>query len=192
MGTRILIILVVLVVLLAIVALVIGASRPEPGTEREAVRRQPPGYARLLDRAFGWMAPGFDLTDLTISGATLDGRRLILRADQEITLRVKPKPDADRNSCRSLTLALQMPTANGPTPMAVELEDITLNGPLPDEPEPFEPPEPGQLLPNARLEPDPITGRIDPRKFAECAIPVFRGGATIVLRAQRDCTIEIR
>lgn len=192
MGNRILIILVVIVVLLAVVAVVIGARRPDPKQEREAIQRRPPRYAQILDQAFGWIVPGFDLGDVSITGATLDGRRLFLRADRDVTLEVHPKPDADRNSCRSLTLVLQTPAVSGPSPAVVNLKDITLNGPLPDDPEPFTPPETGQLLPNAHLKPDPITGRIDSRKFAECAIPVFRGGAIIILRAVRDCTVEIR
>ena len=189
MNTRILIVLVVIIVLLAVVAVVISAKRTGGAGEEQGVKRHPPGYTRVLDRAFGWMSPKFDLADLTVSGATLQDRRLTLAVDQRVTLTVKTDPKADRNSCRSLTLALVTPQATGPGPQAVVLEDISLNPPLPDD---FEQPETGQLLPNARLEPDPITKRIDPKKFGECAIPVFRGGATIVITAKRACTVEVR
>ena len=189
MNTRILIVLVVIIVLLTVVAVVMGATRKESADDKKQAASKPPAYTHWLDRAFGWMSPGFDLDDLSVSGATLKERRLTLAVDQKVMLTVKAKPDADINSCRSLTLDLVSPTVSGPAPQIVLLDDITLKPPLPDG---FDKPDTGQLLPNARLEPDPITKKIDPKKFGECAIPVFKGGAIIVLTAKRACTLEIR
>lgn len=192
MSTRILIVLMVVVVALTVVAVVLGTGRPaseaERKRERDAVRNDKPAYAGWLDRAFGGLAPGFDLRDLTVSGATLKERRLTLALDQQVTFTVAAKPGADPNSCRSLTLVLVAPQATGPLPPALQLISCALAPPLPED---FDEPS-GQLLPNAKLEPDPITGRIDPRKHGECAIPVFRGGARIVMTAKRACTVEIR
>jgi hypothetical protein len=193
MSTRILIVLVVIVVLLAVLAVVLGANRKGRESEEKDVKGGRTGMAPFLDRAFGWMAPRFDLADLSVQGATIDRekRTLVLNADQKFTLTVKAKPDADVNSCRSLKLVLTTPKATIGGPAALMLTDITLRPPLPD-PDEFEPPDTGQLLPNNRLEPDPITNKIDPERVDECAIPVFRGGATIVLEAKRACTVEVR
>jgi hypothetical protein len=192
MSTRILIVLVVVIVALAVVAVVLGSDRPAGKAgrdqERERAKADKPAYTGWLARAFGGLAPGFDLRDLTVAGATLTERRLVLALNQQVTFTVAARPEADRNSCRSLTLALIAPQATGPLPPALVIDSCALAPPLPED---FDPPA-GQLLPNAKLEPDPVTKRIDPRKYGECAIPVFRGGARIVLTAKRACTVEIR
>lgn len=195
MGTRILIILVVVIVLLAVLAVVLGANRKDRAAEeQEAKEGDPPAFTGLLDGVFGWMAPpGFDLKHLgAIDGAVLDRdkRTLAFTSGKQVTIRVKQDPQADANSCRSLTLALVQPTVKAPGAPVIELTSATtLAGPLPDD---FEQPDAGQILPNPKVKKDRWSGRIDPRKYGECTIPVFKGGATIVLLPKRDCTVELR
>ena len=193
MGTRILIVLVVIIVLLAVLAVVLGANRKDADQEEAEVKSGRTGMAPVLDRFFGWMSPRFDLADLVSEGATIDREKgtLTVRAGQKFTLTVKPDADAGINSCRSLTFVLLGAKAALGGPPALQLNEITLHQPLPD-PEEFDPPDPGQLLPNIHLEPDPITKQIDPQRIGECAIPVFRGGGRLVLEAKRDCTVELR
>jgi len=195
MGTRILIVLVVIIVLLAVLAIILGANRKDRTAEKQDAKAgDPPAYTGLLDSAFGWMAPpGFDLKHMgTIDGAVLNSekRTLALSSGKKVTIRVKKDPDADPNSCRSLTLALVQPTVKAPGAPVIELDSgTTLAGPLPDD---FEQPEAGQFLPNPKVKADRWSKKIDPQKYGECTIPVFKGGATIVLVPKRDCTVEIR
>lgn len=194
MSTRILIILVVIIVLLAVVAIVLGANRKNAASEKDDVRSGKTGMAPFLDRAFGWMSPGFDLEDLRIEGATLDlkSRSLTLKADQQVTITVKPKPDDGPNDCRNLTLVLVTPKATGPTPEVLRLVSATLVPPLPDKVK--APDGNKQFLPIPPPDDDekPQVAVEAPKKPGECAIPVFRGGGTIVLKAIRACTFEIR
>jgi hypothetical protein len=194
MGTRILIVLVVLVVLLAVLAIVLGANRKDRAAEKnDAKTGDPPAYAGLLDGAFGWMAPtGFDLKNLqSVDGAVLnkEKRTLVFTSDKKVTITVRNDPEADPNSCRSLTLALVQPKVTGPGAAIVELQSAAFAQPLPDK---FEQPDAGQFLPNPKVKADRWSKKIDPKKYGECTIPVFKGGATIVLLPKRDCTVEIR
>lgn len=193
MSTRILIILVIIIVLLAVVAVVLGANRKDADSEKDDVKGGKTGMAPFLDRAFGWLSPEFDLQDLRIDGATLDEktRTLVLKADQQVTIIVKPKPDDGPNDCRSLTLALVAPKATGHAPEVLHLVSATL-AKLPKDVE--EPDDDKQFLPIPPPdEDDDQEVKIDtPKKFGECAIPVFRGGGTIVFKAIRACTVEIR
>lgn len=193
MGTRILIILVVIILLLAVLAVVLGANRKDAESEENDVKGGKTGMAPLLERAFGWMSPEFDLRDLRIEGAKLDEktRTLVLKADQQVTITVKAKPADGPNDCRSLTLALASPKATGHTPEVVHLVSATLVQ-LPKDVE--EPDDDEQFLPIPPPDKDDEAEvKIDmPKNFGECAIPVFRGGGTIVLKAVRACTLEIR
>lgn len=194
MSTRILIVLVIIIVLLAVVAVVLGANRKDADSEKDDVKGGKTGMAPFLDRAFGWMSPSFDLDDLTVTGAALDKekRTLSLKVDEEVTLKVKARPNDGPNDCRNLTLILVTPTATGHTPEVLHLVSATLVPPLPKE---VKAPKGGkQFLPIPRPEEDEEPEvKIDrPKKFGECAIPVFRGGGTIVFKAIRACTVEIR
>lgn len=194
MGTRILIILVVIIVLLAVLAVVLGANRKDAKSEESDVKSGKTGMAPFLDRAFGWMSPEFDLRDLRIDGAQLDEKKrtLVLKADQQVTITIKAKPGDGPNDCRTLTLALVVPEAKGHTPEVVHLVSATL-AQLPKDVE--EPDDDRQFLPippPEKKEDEPEVKLDMPKKFGECAIPVFRGGGTIVLKAVRACTLEIR
>jgi hypothetical protein len=195
MGTRILIVLVVVIVLLAVLAIMLGANRTDRSTEkRQAQEGDPPAYVGLLAGAFAWMAPGgFDLEHVgKVEGAVLDRtkRTLTFTAGQKAILTVVRDPQGDANSCRSLRLVLAQPAVKAPGPALVELSsDSRWSKPRPDD---FETPDPGQILPNPEVRKDRWSGRIDPAKYGECSIPVFKGGATIVLMPKHDCTVEIR
>lgn len=193
MGTRILIILVVIIVLLAVLAVVLGANRKDAKSEKDDVKGGKTGMAPLLDRAFGWMSPEFDLADLTITGATLDRekRTVSLKVDQEVTFKVKARPQDGPNDCRNLTLVMVTPPATGHAPEVVKLVSAMLVPPLPKD---VKAPDAGQFLPIPPPDEDeePEVKIDTPKKFGECAIPVFRGGGTFVLKAIRACTLEIR
>lgn len=192
MGTRILIVLVVIIVLLAVLAVVLGANRKDETSEQDDVKAGKTGMAPLLERAFGWMSPKFDLADLTITGATLDRekRTFSLQQDQQVTLRVRQDKDAGPNDCRSLTLALVSPATTGHGPEVLRLQQASITPPLPQD---FSgPDENTQFLPVPPPEDEPEVQLDTPKNLRECAIPVFRNGATIVLKATRACTVEIR
>lgn len=194
MGTRILIVLVVIIVLLAVLAMVLGANRKDRAAEKkDAKKGDPPAYTGLLDGAFGGMVPqGFDLKQLgSVDGAVLnkEKRTMAFTSEQKVTITVKNDPEADPNSCRSLTLVLVQPLVTAPGAAVIELDSATLAKPLPDE---FEQPESGQILPNPNVKKNRWSGKTDSKKYGECTIPVFKGGATIVLLPKRDCTVEIR
>lgn len=193
MGTRVLIVLVVIIVLLAVLAVVLGANRTDAKSEKDDVRSGKTGMAPFLDRAFGWLSPEFDLADLTITGATLDKekRTVSLKVDQEVTFKVKARPEDGPNDCRTLTVVLVTPTPTGHGPEVVQLMSAMLIPPLPKE---VTAPDVGQFLPIPPPDKDeePEVKLDTPKKFGECAIPVFRGGGTIVLKAIRACTLEIR
>lgn len=192
MGTRILIVLVVIIVLLAVLAVVLGANRKDATSEQNDVKAGKTGMAPVLERAFGWMSPTFDLADLTIEGANLDrGKRTFaLQQDQQVTVRVKPDPDAGPNDCRSLTLALVSPATNGHQPRVLDVVSATIVPPVPKDS--AGPKAGSQFLPVPPPEEKPEVELDTPKKLRECAIPVFRNGATIVLVAKRACTVEIR
>ncbi len=195
MGNRVLIVLVVIIILLAVVAVVLGANRKDKKQENAEVKGGKTGMAPFLDRAFGWMSPKFDLADLTVSGATLnqEKRTVSLSAEQQVTFTVKPKPGAGPNDCRSLTLALVSPKVTGPGAEVVKVVTATLNPPVPKDVKapkeekplfPVPPPDKDDEVPDVKLD--------TPKKYDECAIAVFSGGATVVLKAMRTCTLEIR
>lgn len=192
MSTRILIILVVIIILLAVLAMVLGANRKDAKSEQSDVKSGKTGMAPFLDRAFGWMSPSFDLADLTISGATLDKekRTVSLTVDQEVTFKVKARPKDGPNDCRNLTLVLLTPKATGHTPEVLRLVSATLVPPLPKDVK--APQGDKQFLPIPPPDEEPEAKIDTPKKFGECAIPVFRGGGIIVLTATRACTLEIR
>jgi hypothetical protein len=191
MGTRLLIVLVVIIVLLAVLAVVLGANRKPPADEETDVKKGNTGMAPLLERTFGWMAPHFDLADLTVEGADLDRekRTLTLQQNQKVTLHVKAKPDAGPNDCRSLTLALTLPSTTGHGPEVLRIESANI---LPPVPKGSESPKSGQFLPVPPPDEKPDVSLDTPKNPRACAIPVFRNGATVVLVATRACTVEIR
>jgi hypothetical protein len=184
MSMRVLLIIVLVIVVLAVVCGVMGSKRSK------SMPARPPAFTGLLDCWFGALAPGFDIDDLQVTGATLKDRRITLAADQAVTLKVRPLPGADRTSCRNLELVLISPLVNKAQPEVVRLTTCSLNPPFPSDD--FEPPDTGQVLPNGEIEPDPFTGKIAVEDYRSCTIPVFRGGGTVVLTAQRACEIEIR
>jgi len=190
MGTRVLIVLVVIIILLAVVAVVLGANRKDAKSEKNDVKGGKAGMAPYLDRVFGWMSPKFDLADLTVTGAVLDKqkRTMSLKVDQEVTFKVKARPEDGPNDCRSLTLALVSPTEIKSGSEVLRLNTATFP-PLPDG---VDAPEAGQFLPVPPPDKEPEVKVDMPRKTSECAIPIFRGGGTLVFTATRACTLEIR
>jgi hypothetical protein len=192
MNTRVLIIIVIVIVALTVVSVVMGVNRDEPKSqaekdrERQQYQDNPPSFTTLLERGFGWLTPGFNFDDLTISGATLKDQRLTLDKDAEVTLTVRPLPNADKNDCRTLKLVLVSPKVTSATERVVSMQ-VTLRAPKPkmdsadDEP----------ALPNPTVEPDAKTKQIDLEKLRSYAIPIFAGGATIQLTAERACVVEL-
>jgi hypothetical protein len=193
-NARVLLVIILLIVLLAVVSVVMGVGRPAEPQDEQARRKQqrelqkePPDYARLADRVLGWVSKDFDLEDLTVNGKVPTTRALPLELNQQVTLVVAKEAGAEANSCRTLKLVLTSPKASAPLPTVVEIH-FTLHPPHPDLDDPETPP----ALPNPSLQPDPFTKRIDADKLKEYAIPVFPGGATITLKALRQCVVEMR
>lgn len=187
MSPRILIIIAIVVISLAVTTVVLGARRDKPADEKKSVQSHQPGFAAVLGNAFSWFSPKFDLAQVTITGATLQQRSLTLKKDQKITLTVGKDPDGDANSCRNLTLSIKTPSSVTASQQLVELTAVTMRPPLPKD---YEKPDTGIVLPNIRLEPDPLTKKIDPERLRSCSLPFFSGGGSYQLEAIAACTVE--